>query len=234
MLNCLMKIFSFLLAFLLYAPAAFSAPQPIENLERLRVHLENIETKARQDRYWGGGFLLAGGIGFGIAALTTDRPRTATGYGIVAGVMGATGGFTLAFPSEQESMPQLFSALPEANDGEKIKKISVGETYLNHLADTAKFHRYLSGGTSLAAAGIFLVLYGSASQAEDWIGLRRVYLIEAVILGSVGLARLIIESGPELERRSYENWQDKRRGMAWNWGVAPLPKGGAFVAGVRF
>ena len=187
---------------------------------RLKVHLSRIESKAKSERYWGGGTSLAIGVGLGVAALSTDKPKDATAYGIAGGVLGAAGLFSLLFPTEFETGPQEFEKLPNSPDSALKAKVAKGESILKGLSAKAKSRRVYGGIISIAAGGAYLGWYASDSSVDG-----RLYA--GAILAGSGIASLLVQHWAESEWEEYHRWSKE---LAFSWDVMPLNSGALAVA----
>lgn len=181
-----------------------------EKLTRLDNHLGNIARDAETSRVVSGAVLIGSGVLFAGGGLyvytiptdsfvfTEDVRNIIGGVCIGTGVVfGVIGGLAL-IPSDFETVPQRFSAMPQTTEDEMKAKVAAGETDLQSLADKAQFNQFMEAG-SYITVGIAALLY-----LPDYENLN---IYEAVLDAGLGVVELFVQSVPERENQAYKTWK---------------------------
>lgn len=167
-------------------------------------HLVSIQEETRQERYLAGGLSLGMGLvmgGIAIDKRNTDSHLT-TAFGISGGLLTATGALLLFIPSDQETLPEEFFALPETSP--LGARVSRGENILEALAINAKQNRTYGGALliTLGAVNGILGLTGKNYSSAE----KAALISSGVVIASIGGLTLKIPSEAEVQLSSYKSW----------------------------
>ncbi len=235
-----MRFLSLVLASLfLVSGRGFGAPEALKK-ERLDLHLGNIESEARGQRYLGGAFLLGGGLLAGAGALiarNSDDPDTRSTGAVVLGVTGGVfvvaGVMVLFLPSDFEKLPQAYAALPSNGPELMHAKVLIGEDYLRQLGERARKQRIISSLVGIGAGAAYITIGASSSSSSqrDWM------IYSGAAIAALGIADLLTERKAETEYKAYDSWRSHAGAFvpsSLRFGIVPTPQGAVGALSLRF
>jgi len=193
-----------------------------EAIQRLGRHLNTLEEKAHKQRMIGGATMLAfgtaGAIGF-FAARNSSNPDTrdtiAPIVGIAGGLFLIMGTFALLVPGNDETLPQEYKTIPDANPRAKI---TAGEDMLRLLSKEAKRERLISAwsGAAIGAAQIIWYAADSGSSTSN----RSYLLYNGALFAGLAAVGFFIKRPAEEEWEAYREWKGEANVSA-SLGIVP-------------
>lgn len=205
---------------------------------QLGKHLSHIESISRQTRITSGIITVGGGLVFGGLALgarsNTYSNDLTLGYGIMGGVLVGAGVYTLLVPTEFETTPQKYSALPQGTPQEELDKVKSGEAFLERLKESAYNERMVSGATLLGLAVGEFAFYMSLGASPALQDCFKGYLYASVITVVPAILSFALESTPEIEYKNYHNWKKGAQPVSKLPTPFLAPQNNGWVAGLTF